>query len=187
MDEMAPVYRVVWDDARLSVRPLLGERDGFLAEVPVPVSTALGPHHEDVQLWLELRDATYKEDEGWESLDARLHWNAERQRLTREVDAWLRPDARVELPRDPAVTYLRLMPEYCAGFAVWGDEGLIVPDGLGLTEELVRDVEAWNLAWEMDARFENQPLPAGWLQEGHRLRAELQRQLGPDHEVVLDA
>lgn len=182
---MAPVYRVVWDDGRLSVRPVDGERDGYSVEVPVPVGRALGPHREDVQLWLELRDATYDEDDGWESIDARLHWNAERQRLTREIDAWLRPRATVELPWDPAVTYLRLMPEHCAGFPVWGDEGLLGPEDFDLTDELVRDLDAWNLAWEMDARFENQPLPARWLQEGQRLRAELQRQLGPDHEVVL--
>jgi hypothetical protein len=186
VDEVAPVYRVVWDDARLSVRPVLGERDGFLAEVPVPVSRALGPHREDVQLWLELRDAAYDEDEGWASLDAQLHWNAERERLQREVDAWLRPDASVALPRDPAVTYLRLMPEHCAGFPVWGEDGLCGPDDFTLTDELVRDLEAWNLEWERNADLD-QPLPPAWEQEGHRLRDELERQLGPGHEVTLGA
>jgi hypothetical protein len=178
-----PEYRVDWRDGGLSVRPVDGERDGFLIEVPVPVSRALGPHRQDVQLWLELLDATFDEDEGWESLDAQLRWNAEGARLEREIDAWLRPDAVVALPRDPAVVHLRLMAEY--GHALWDDGDDADLGDLPLTEDLVRDLDAWNTAWEMHARFENQPLPTSWEHEAHRLRDELQRQLGPGYEIRL--
>lgn len=176
-----PEYRVDWRDGRLSVRPVDRELDGVL--VAVPVIRALGPHRQDVQLWLELLDAAYDEDEGWESLDAQLRWNAEGERLEREIDAWLRPDAVVALPRDPSVVHLRLMAEY--GSALWDDGDDADLSALPLTDELLRDLDAWNTTWEMSARFEDQPLPTAWEHEAHRLRDELHRQLGPGYEVRL--
>ncbi len=182
MARVADVYRIEWSEGRLGVAPIEGvDVRGFVMEVTVPVHRALGPYRRDVELWLRRLDTAYDVDDGWASRDDRSQWNTDRQRLEREVNTWLRPRAVVELPRDPAVTVLRLMNDYGVDFPIWAPPGVTEPAADDLTDELVRDLVAWGQVWEDHHRPNDDvylPLPPSFRREGRRLQRQIERQLG---------
>ncbi|WJL97190.1 hypothetical protein QSU92_08550 [Microbacterium sp. ET2] len=109
--------------------------------------------------------------------DTPREWQRRRQMQDRYLLARSRRNEPVVLPN--GLRLIRVFPEWASGWPLWENftqDYRLTGADLQLTRELSDALFAWNEAWL--SRAENDPLPAGWEEEGHylvsRLRNELQ-------------
>ena len=143
----------------------------------------------DVDAWQAYRERHWGPKQGWDE-DTRWWYAQEARRLERELGRALGPAYDVTVSLWPAVTELRLVNEYESDWPIWELGGGTSPDDdafTTLTPQLRADLHAW-AGYFLD----NYDHLHGWRnsyaefhEEGRRLRAELQRQLGPTYEVAL--
>lgn len=109
-------------------------------------------------------------------------WQRRRQMQDRYLMAKSRRREPTVLPN--GLRLIRVFPEWVSGWPLWEnfseDYRLSGPD-LGLTAELSDALLGWNEAW-LD-RHEDDPLPAGWEDEGRRLLIQLRSELDGIAEV----
>ena len=109
-------------------------------------------------------------------------WQRRRQMQDRYLMAKSRRGEQPVLPN--GLRLIRVFPEWVSGWPLWEnfseDYRRTGPD-LGLTSELSDALFDWNEAWL--ARQENDPLPAGWEDEGNRLVIRLRSELDEVAEV----
>lgn len=88
------------------------------------------------------------------------------------------------------MTTVKLMPEYSVEVPLWGDDGLIEPGDLPLSESLLEALTAWSALFQ-----EHHRVDSGWLDGSAReefassaevLLTRLRAELGPAYDVVAD-
>jgi hypothetical protein len=82
---------------------------------------------------------------------------------------------------------VRMFPEWGVAWPLWEsftDDYPMDASALGLSEALVTDLAAWNSRW--DDRDLDDPLPAGWRDDGWALYRRLQAELDGVAEVRPD-
>lgn len=104
-------------------------------------------------------------------------WRRRRQMQDRYLMDKTRRGLPVVLPNGLRV--IRVFPEWASGWPLWenfSDKYRLDASDLGLTNELSDALYAWSEAWL--SRNVDDPVPAGWEEEGRRLvrlaRAELE-------------
>jgi hypothetical protein len=126
-------------------------------------------------IWLSGMDYNDPPSTAWE-------WQRRRQMQDRYLIAKNRRGEQTVLPNGLRV--IRVFPEWVSGWPLWENftEGYrrTGPD-LGLTRELSDALFDWNEVWL--SRHEDDPLPAGWEDEGHRLVTQLRSELDGVAEV----
>jgi hypothetical protein len=86
---------------------------------------------------------------------------------------------------------LRLMPEWST-FPVWAEDGMVKPDALAISDELRRDLQAWNDEytdtggvapdeWHRARGRDEEP----WREQANALARRIESELGPDVEVTV--
>lgn len=126
-------------------------------------------------IWLSGMDYNDPPSTAWE-------WQRQRQMQDRYLIAKNRRGEPTVLPN--GLRLIRVFPEWVSGWPLWEnfteDYRRTGPD-LGLTRELSDALFDWNEVWL--ARHEDDPLPAGWEDEGHRLVTQLRSELDGVAEV----
>jgi hypothetical protein len=126
-------------------------------------------------IWLSGMDYNDPPTTPWE-------WQRRRQMQDRYLIAKSRRDVATVLPN--GLRLIRVFPEWVSGWPLWENftaEYRLTGPSLGLTPELSDALFNWNEAWL--ARQEDDPLPAGWEDEGHRLVVRLRSALDGIAEV----
>lgn len=143
----------------------------------------------DVEAWQAYRERHWTPKQGWD-VETRWWYAKEARRLERELGRALGADYDVVVSPWPAITELTLMNEYGCTWPIWELGGATSPGDdafVTLTPQLRAELLAWASFF-----LDNYDYLRGWMssyaefhEEGRRLRAELQRQLGPTYEVSL--
>lgn len=109
-------------------------------------------------------------------------WQRRRQMQDRYLRAKSRRGEPTLLPND--LRLIRVFPEWVSGWPLWEDYSenyrLTGPD-LGLSPALSEALFEWNELWLQ--RHEDDPLPAGWEDQGLRLVIQLRDELNGIAEV----
>jgi hypothetical protein len=109
-------------------------------------------------------------------------WQRRRQMQDRYLRAKSRRGEPTLLPND--LRLIRVFPEWVSGWPLWedyaGNYRLTGPD-LGLSRSLSEDLFEWNEVWLR--RHEDDPLPAGWADQGLALLLRLRGALDGVAEV----
>ncbi|TXK14798.1 hypothetical protein [Microbacterium wangchenii] len=109
-------------------------------------------------------------------------WQRRKQMQDRYLMAKSRRGEPAVLPN--GLRLVRVFPEWVSGWPLWEnftDAYRHTGPDLGLTRELSDALFDWNEAWL--ARQEDDPRPAGWEDEGHRLVGRLRSELAGIAEV----
>lgn len=126
-------------------------------------------------IWLSGMDYNDPPTTAWE-------WQRRRQMQERYLMSRRRRGEPTVLPN--GLRLIRVFPEWVSGWPLWenftDDYRRSGPD-LGLTQELSDALFRWNEAW-LDRQIDD-PLPAGWEDEGNRLVIRLRRELEGIAEV----
>lgn len=114
--------------------------------------------------------------------DSPREWQRRGQMQDRYLRARRRRGEPVVLPN--GLRLIRVFPEWVSGWPLWEnftEDYRLTGADLGLTDSLSEALFEWNEAWL--SRDENDPLPAGWEAEGHRLVGRLRDELRGVAEV----
>lgn len=186
------------DDARYRVYVFEGPANAVTtldiveATVEEALETALAMSNGDERLWslalvendsrgmrglIWLSGMDYNDPPG-----SAREWQRRRQMQDRYLMARSRHARPTVLPNGLRV--VRVFPEWISGWPLWEDftdDYRLTGPQLGLTSELSADLYDWNEAWL--ARQVDDPLPAGWVEQGRVLVRRLQGELGGVAEV----
>jgi hypothetical protein len=150
----------------------LSNGDEHLWSLPLVENDARGKRG---LIWLSGMDYNDPPSTAWE-------WQRRRQMQDRYLMAKSRRGGPTVLPN--GLRLIRVFPEWVSGWPLWENFTEAYrrtgPD-LGLTPELSDALFDWNEAWL--ARHEDDALPTGWEDEGHRLVIQLRSELDGIAEV----
>lgn len=158
----------------------------------LPISSQL---RDDIRSWVDEYTATFDGREarfGWVEHDRRGLHLSERLRSelpSDEFEVQYRPHTReVREEQNGGRTTVQLMCDHGADWPLWDEGGTGPEDWPKLSEPLRQALLAWSKYW-----YDNYDHRRGWTdgtqaafaRDGHRLKKELQRQLGGEFKVEL--
>lgn len=109
-------------------------------------------------------------------------WRRRRQMQDRYLMAMRHRGESLILPN--GLRLIRVFPEWVSGWPLWesfSDEYQLTGPDLGLTPELSAALYEWNETW--NTRGRDDPVPAGWQEQGQDLVRHLQAELDGVAEV----